>query len=357
MRTALYEPIMLLQKQSNKTMYLVKHQISNKLYVMKRLAQSTDLTMYEQLSQNPHPYMANVTECGKDDSYSYVIEEYVNGTTLEYEMSTGQLTYEDKIRIMLDLFAVLEHLHALNPPVIHRDIKPANIMIKDSHVKLIDFEIARNVAADKNKDTQIMGSVGYAPPEQFGFAQTDQRSDIYALGVIIKELFTEKKAVYAYRFLIEKCMKMDPKERYFSVKQLHHEFIRCSKGKRISHTNRLQRFRSYQLVGFRNESIWVKALVFIYTIIAIQIAFAVKFENPDTTMLSLIQLRVCIFFIVMLMIWIPTDSFHLLEITPLYRSSSRIIRFCNGCIIWFCVSCVLIFAICMLAALMDQLLV
>lgn len=343
MRKELYEQVLIIQEHLDKTMYLVRHKISKKLYVMKYLPNTVDLSIYEQLTKHPHPHMANVIEYDKDEQYSYVVEEYVNGTTLEYEISTNRLTYADKVQIMLELFEVLEHLHELKPPVIHRDLKPSNIMLEDGHVKLIDFEIARNVVSNKNKDTQIMGSVGYAPPEQFGFAQSDQRSDIYALGKIIQELFTEKKAQIAYRLLIETCLKLNPKERFMSVKALHKEFLRCSKGKRARKLTWSQRFQSYQIVGLRNDSWWAKVLVFLYAAFALNAAWGAKYQESDNVF-SLILLRACMFIILMMFVWVPTNSFHLLEFTPLHRSNKMIVRIFNGCLVWFMLSCFLLFA-------------
>ncbi|NBJ63775.1 hypothetical protein D5266_01025 [bacterium c-19] len=352
MRKEFYEQILLIHENPDKMIYLVRHKISQKLYIMKYLASSLDLSMYTQLMEHPHQRMANVIECDHDERYSYVVEEYVNGTTLEYEISTNQLSYSDKITIMMELFDVLIHLHNLEPPIIHRDIKPANIMLEDGHVKLIDFEIARNVVPDKCKDTQIMGSIGYAPPEQFGFAQSDQRSDIYALGMIIKELFTEKKAQIAYRFLLEKCLQLDPKKRFTNVRELRKEFIRGTKGRKARKMTWRHRLQSYEIIGLRQDPIWVKVLTALYVAFALLFASCTDFESTDAR-LSVLVLRICIFVIVMFFVWIPTNSFHLLEMTPLYRSSSKIVRIINGCFIWFAGSCILLFATALAASIFN----
>ena len=71
------------------------------------------------------------------------------------------------------------YLHSQNPPIIYRDIKPANVMLLEGteRIKLIDFGIARFHKAGKTHDTEAFGTAGYAPPEQYGKGQTDQRSD------------------------------------------------------------------------------------------------------------------------------------------------------------------------------------
>ena len=77
------------------------------------------------------------------------------------------------------------------PPIIFRDLKPQNIMVdRTSQVKLIDFGIARQLSAGQSQNTTLLGTPGYAAPEQHGQSQTDVRSDIYALGVTLHQLLT-----------------------------------------------------------------------------------------------------------------------------------------------------------------------
>ena len=91
------------------------------------------------------------------------------------------------------LFDVLHYLHSQDPPIIYRDLKPANIMLVEGteRIKLIDFGIARFHKAGKVRDTEAFGTAGYAPPEQYGKGQTDQRSDIYALAATLHHISTE----------------------------------------------------------------------------------------------------------------------------------------------------------------------
>ena len=103
----------------------------------------------------------------------------------------GYLDEQEVIKLGLGLANVLKTLHTSEPPVIFRDLKPANIMITPDHLFfLIDFGIACTFMPGKTKDTTPLGSPGYAPPEQYGRAQTDQRSDIYSLGATLQTLLT-----------------------------------------------------------------------------------------------------------------------------------------------------------------------
>ena len=126
----------------------------------------------------------------------------------------------------LGLCSAVGALHSAG--IIHRDIKPSNIMLtNDGIIKLIDFDASRIYKSYRKKDTRNIGTDGYAPPEQYGFAQTDERSDIFAIGVVMFELLTGGKSISelpAYNGLlkpvIEKCTRLAPEERYSTVDEL-----------------------------------------------------------------------------------------------------------------------------------------
>jgi len=122
-----------------------------------------------------------------------LVMEYVDGNTLEALLTArGQPFTEAEVRSWLDqLCGALAYLHSRYPPVIFRDLKPENIMLdRSGQIKLIDFGIARFFKPGKARDTAQLGTLGYAPPEQYGQGQTDARSDIYALGATLHRLLT-----------------------------------------------------------------------------------------------------------------------------------------------------------------------
>jgi serine/threonine protein kinase len=103
----------------------------------------------------------------------------------------GKLPIEEIFAIGLQLCNVLDYLHTRQPPIIFRDLKPGNIMLTpDRHVYLIDFGIARHFKQGQKHDTVAMGSSGYAAPEQYGTAQSTAQTDIYALAVVLHQLYT-----------------------------------------------------------------------------------------------------------------------------------------------------------------------
>ena len=130
-----------------------------------------------------------------DPEHWYLVMEYIPGQTLEdyLHKSTeeGYCSLADTLKIGIALSLILEYLHLCKPPLIFRDVKPANIMItRKKRVYLIDFGIARAFSPGKAKDTTPLGSPGYAAPEQYGRAQSDQRTDIYGLGATLQTLLT-----------------------------------------------------------------------------------------------------------------------------------------------------------------------
>lgn len=129
-----------------------------------------------------------------DANHWYLVMEYIAGQTLEEHLKRarrGHLSLNRALHIALALANVLAYLHAQRPAVIFRDVKPANIMLtRTGRVYLIDFGIARRFSSGKSKDTGPLGSPGYAAPEQYGRAQSDQRTDIYGLGATLQALLT-----------------------------------------------------------------------------------------------------------------------------------------------------------------------
>ena len=178
---------------------------------------------YEELyhinSQNL-PLIYDVITC---DDGQVVLEEFIDGVTVAEVMESGSYRYSGAIKVIRSVCHALNILHERN--LVHRDIKPENVMInKDGRVVLIDFNAARKVS-DAGKDTVIMGTVGYASPEQLGVTQSDGRTDIYAVGVLLNVMITgkhpsEKLARGKVGRIVRKCTSVNPDERYQSVERL-----------------------------------------------------------------------------------------------------------------------------------------
>ena len=149
------------------------------------------------------------------------MREYVEECRL-ISISPDGLTEAQIVALCVKLCDILIYLHGLKPPVIHRDIKPQNIIVKaNGEISLIDFDIARTYDDEAKTDTQFIGTRTYAPPEQYGFSQTDCRADIYSLGVLLCYMLTGdtdvKKAAISNKRLasiVRRCAAFSPEERY-----------------------------------------------------------------------------------------------------------------------------------------------
>ncbi|MDE5992885.1 MAG: protein kinase [Oscillospiraceae bacterium] len=160
-------------------------------------------------------YLPQIYSVDISDGKTVVTEEFITGKNL----LDANPDEKQVIRAMMQLCAALEFIHGLR--IVHRDIKPSNILLsEDGNIRLIDFEAARFVRDGKDKDTRYLGTDGFAPPEQYGFSQTDPRADIYAAGQTMKTLLGSLSAKRKYAKIIRKCTALDPAERYQSAKAL-----------------------------------------------------------------------------------------------------------------------------------------
>ena len=152
------------------------------------------------LSGLAHPNLPRIYEHFADAERWYLVMDFIEGETLEEYLDRakgGHLPVEEVLDIGIQLCTVLHYLHTRQPAIIFRDVKPANIMrTTTGQIYLIDFGIARHFTPGQARDTSTLGSPGYAPPEQYGKAQTTAQSDIYSLGATLQSLLTGKD-IYA----------------------------------------------------------------------------------------------------------------------------------------------------------------
>lgn len=190
---------------------------SGKLVVVKHIL-ITGLP-YKALKERPQPITPNIIYCTEQDGKTIVVEEYVQGDSLLERLEEKRyLTEQEAESILLQLCDGLKPLHEQG--IIHRDIKPSNLILQHGGmIRLIDFDAARTVKEDSSEDTRLLGTRGYAPPEQFGYGQTDERSDIYAIGITMRKMLGTDYDGYL-NGILTKCTELDPKKRYVSVTDL-----------------------------------------------------------------------------------------------------------------------------------------
>lgn len=138
-----------------------------------------------------HPSLPRIVDIIDNGEIIFVVMDYIEGESLDkILLEYGPQPEELVIAWAKQLCDVLSYLHSQKPPIIYRDMKPANIMLKpEGNIKIIDFGIAREYKEQSLADTTVLGTKGYAPPEQYS-GQTDARSDIFALGMTMHHLLT-----------------------------------------------------------------------------------------------------------------------------------------------------------------------
>jgi eukaryotic-like serine/threonine-protein kinase len=179
--------------------------------------------------------------------------EYVQGETLASVLYRLGPSPELASDVILRACSAVRELHeGFNPPIIHRDLKPGNIILSQERLALIDFGIARVYNENSETDTIRFGTRRYAPPEQFGFGQTDVRSDAYSLGMLLfycltartanskdrKRNFSDANVPEEFRKVVRKACAFDPEARYRTVAELQQAvssanaaYVRGRKGK------------------------------------------------------------------------------------------------------------------------------
>ena len=186
---------------------------NGKKYIQKRIYDDKR-EVYKILQKINHPNIPEII-CVEFDGDTVVTEEYIEGENLGAIIECHKpLSKKDVKTIAKQLASAMEELH--NAKIIHRDIKPDNIIIDDNgRLCLIDYDIARVFRDDLRRDTELKGTFGYAPIEQYGMMPTDFKTDIYAFGITLKKLleYTNVKSGALNR-IANKCAKLDPSERY-----------------------------------------------------------------------------------------------------------------------------------------------
>lgn len=160
----------------------------------------------------------------------FLVREYVEGDTLQELMEKEEpLGRQEALEAAIQVCGLLERLHQQKPPVIYRDVKPQNVVCTPrGEYVLIDLDTARAYKDGIGEDTVFMGTRGLASPEQYGYQQTDARTDVYGLGMLLLYLLTggyEKNKNYEalpkrLKKIITKCTEFSPKDRYSSIKEV-----------------------------------------------------------------------------------------------------------------------------------------
>lgn len=249
-----YVEIAQLGKEHN--VWLVLDKRCGKVFI-KKCRRNFDPDVYESISRIQDIHIPRITQCQEDGGALYIIEEYISGETLMEKMDRGYIFSRQETReLMIQLCEALECLHIRYKPIIHRDIKPSNIVISnDGIVKLIDYNAARRYEEGQASDTVHIGTPGYAAPEQYGFSQSDVRTDIYAVGVVMNYMLTgryisEETPYGELGEIVEKCTRIAQEERYDCVSDVKEALERSQKAE----DDRRRRRPWWPVLGFGGKN-------------------------------------------------------------------------------------------------------
>lgn len=199
--------VLLLKNRQNGTRLIFRHYRGNG-------------EVYQKLLRISCPNLPQVMEVAESGGMVAALEEYIQGDSLAFLLEGALFTPAEAREIILQLCNALWVLHSMG--AVHRDIKPENVILRGSEAVLIDFDASRIFKSESTSDTRVLGTTGYAAPEQYGIAQTDERADIYSLGVLLNIMLTGKhpsKELASGRLgrIVQKCTMVNPKKRYQNV--------------------------------------------------------------------------------------------------------------------------------------------
>ncbi|GGC86081.1 serine/threonine-protein kinase [Enterococcus wangshanyuanii] len=320
------------------------------------------------LQELDHTHLPKIQEVLVEDGKLFLYEEFIHGKTLTQIIQRSEMIeIETLLKMTLELLDALIALHSKG--IIHRDVKPGNIMLtNDGLLKLIDFDAVRTFDGGKETDTVQLGTIGFASPEQFGFAESDRRSDLYSVGVVMNVCATKKypkEQLSTNKFLrplILKATKLDPNDRYQSALEMKWEveeqwkklkFNYQSEEKETKKASQEDRIReileknaankeqqqniSQKVVktypssilrkyvpGFRTDIVWKKVIAVIYYVfIGLGLPLDIM-RNGSSNGRSGLVVEDLLYFVLPVFLFTNFMDFH--SKLPLLKSKKRIVR-------------------------------
>ena len=219
--TTEYDTLRVLKQSPRGTVSVVRHKKSGTRYIFRRYSGSGEV--YRRLLPVLCPHLPQIMEAAEQDGQTAVLEEYVQGDTLAELLMGARLTEREARQVTMQLCQALHVLHSMG--AVHRDVKPENVILRGSDAVLIDFDAARIYKVASESDTQVLGTTGFAAPEQYGIFQSDERADIFSLGVLLNIMLTGKhpsREMTAGKMgrIVRKCTMTAPEQRYQSARAL-----------------------------------------------------------------------------------------------------------------------------------------
>ena len=216
-----FEVVRPLKESPRGSVRLIRHRQSGRLFILRRFTGNGEV--YRKLLNCGCRHLPLIYEAAERDGENAVIEEFIQGDTLGFLLQGALFSPQETRQIARQLCQALWVLHSL--AAVHRDIKPENVILRGGGAVLIDFDAARLHKPEAEADTQILGTTGFAAPEQYGLGQSDTRTDIYSLGVLMNVMLTgehpsKKLAEGRMGRVIQRCTQVNPAKRYRDVLRL-----------------------------------------------------------------------------------------------------------------------------------------
>ena len=216
-----YELVRILKESPRGSVQLIRHKATGKRLVLRRFTGNPEV--YRKLLDYTCPNLPTVYEVAVEGSKVLTLEEFVEGDTMGFLLQEALFSPEETRKIVRQVCKALWVLHSIG--AVHRDVKPENIILRGDEAVLIDFDAARLHKPEHDNDTQILGTTGFAAPEQYGLSQTDRRADIYAVGILMNVMLTgehpsRRLASGRLGRVVERCTQVSPDKRYPDVIKL-----------------------------------------------------------------------------------------------------------------------------------------
>lgn len=207
-----------------------------------------DPAVYRFLEEHPDPHFPKIIDHWEEGGELTVIEEFIQGHTFDSIIHDKEMPDDRKIDYLIEICKALSFLHSAPIPIIYRDIKPSNIIVSSTgDIKIVDFDAAKTFKKGSVKDTVLLGTEGFAAPEQYGFGQSDQRTDIYTMGIMIRDMFAPSHRIQR---VVEQATMLDPDDRYQSMEILIKK-LEMSKGT----VDQLTPVMLFPIPGFRSRKV------------------------------------------------------------------------------------------------------
>ena len=313
MRLSFYRDVAVVNEKHQ--VFLVQ-QVETGHFFVKKTMDLYERDVFFQLRRAKIAGIAAIVDWIEEEGKAYLIEPYISGQSLEEMLQErNRLPEEEAVDYILQLCRILQSLHQLCPPIIHRDIKPSNVMVtEEKKVYLLDFHAARQAKAMQKQDTVLLGTDGYAAPEQYGFSSSGPAADLYGVGVLFHRLLAgsmPKEAAYCgpYQKILQKCLQMDPSKRYTSAKKLEQALLAVASRKdgigqkeQIEQIEQMEQKQWWKIPGLWSKHIGVRIGAAIWYLLLLLMVGVAELETGSLA--KVIYSKISLFcFLFLLTLW------------------------------------------------------